>query len=130
LNCFSSSATASNRAGLNDTDKRHAIVLALQTWPERSGRQIAEQVGCALSYLQRIKDEVTPSGHLPSHVTGKDGKRYPATRKTTPPALDIRQSAGVVYSKSGSARGSARTATCASRRGSNARRRQLGRQCR
>lgn len=72
--------TASNRARLNDIDKRHAIVLALQAWPDRSQNQIAEQVGCSQRYVSMIRDEVRTTSNLPSHVTGKDGKRYPARR--------------------------------------------------
>lgn len=79
---FALGANRKNGKRLSDTDKRHAIVLALQTWPERSGREIAEQVGCANTYVSRIREEVCTRAHLPDRVTGRDGKRYPATRTT------------------------------------------------
>jgi hypothetical protein len=85
---FALGANRTNAKNMTPEDKRHAIVLALKTWPERSGRQIAEQVGCGLSYLQRIKDEVTPRVHLDAEATrviGKDGKSYPASRRTAKP---------------------------------------------
>jgi hypothetical protein len=43
--------------------------------------QIAEQVGCSRKYVQDVKgaQEATTS-HLPTRVTGKDGKSYPASR--------------------------------------------------
>lgn len=78
---FALGANRKNGKRLSDTDKRHAIVLALQTWPERSGREIAEQVGCANTFVSRVRSEVCTSAHLPDHVTGKDGKRYPASRQ-------------------------------------------------
>jgi len=61
------------------TDKRHAILLALQTWPDRSQREIAEQIGCSKTWVQNIKTEVVSTDHV--RVTGKDGKSYPATRR-------------------------------------------------
>ncbi len=82
---FAIGANKENGHRMTAGDKRHAIVLALATWPDRSGRLIAEQLGCGLSYLQRVKDEVTPRGQVSYvRVTGKDGKSYPASRPSAP----------------------------------------------
>ena len=73
--------------GLSDTDKRHAIVLALQAWPDKSGREIAEQMGVNQNYVSEVRRQVSGSTHLPTLVTGKDGKRYPATRPKARPVV-------------------------------------------
>lgn len=36
-------------------DKRHAVELALKTWPDRSQTQIARQVGCSQQYVSRVR---------------------------------------------------------------------------
>lgn len=72
-------ANRTNGQRLSETDKKHAIVLALRAWPDRSQTQIAEQVGCAVPYVTRIRAQVFTSEDLPARVTGKDGKSYPAT---------------------------------------------------
>jgi transposase len=52
----------------------------VKAWPEKSTREIAEQIGCSQTWVQRIKEpEVSTSTHLPE-VTGKDGKTYPAKK--------------------------------------------------
>jgi len=81
-------ANRQNGLRLTPGDKRRAIELALKTWPDYSTTRIAEQVGCAFQYVARLKGQVSTSGNLPSQVTGKDGKSYPARRngkaKNTP----------------------------------------------
>ncbi len=69
-----------NGKRLSDTDKRHAIVLALQTWPDKDSGSLAAQIGTHQTYVARVRQEVKTSLNLPDHVTGKDGKRYPASR--------------------------------------------------
>lgn len=59
-------------------DKKHAILLALQAWPDRSINQIAEQIGVNQRYASGIRAEVSATTNLPERVTGKDGKSYPA----------------------------------------------------
>ena len=81
-------ALGANRAnGLRLTlaDKQHAIRLALTAWPNKSQRKLAGQIGCSKTYVQRLKTQVVTSDHLPTHVTGKDGKSYPSTRRSTSP---------------------------------------------
>lgn len=82
---FALGANRKNGKRLNESDKRHAIVLALQAWPERSQRQIAEQIGCDQAWVSKVRGEVMTTHQLPSHVTGRDGKRYPATRPSGRP---------------------------------------------
>jgi len=77
-------ANKANGHRMTLADKKHAIVLAIQTWPDRSMHQIAEQIGCTYQYVQQEKAKVASTCHLPERVTGKDGKSYPATRRNMP----------------------------------------------
>ena len=65
------------RARVTPADKRHAILLALRTWPDMSTNRIAEQVGCNQSTVIRAKQEVMQTHNLPDRTIGKDGKIYP-----------------------------------------------------
>ena len=49
---FALGANRDNGDRLSKNDKKNAVLLALKTWPDRSERDIAEQIGCARSYLQ------------------------------------------------------------------------------
>lgn len=79
---FALGANRANGAQLTASDKKHAVLLALRQWPERSASQLAEQVGCNRRYVDQLKAEVGSTTNLPDRVTGKDGKRYPAKRTT------------------------------------------------
>ena len=52
---FALGANRDNGDRLSKNDKKNAVLLALKTWPDRSERDIVEQIGRARSYLQRIK---------------------------------------------------------------------------
>jgi len=80
-------ANRTNGQRMTRGDIRHAVEVALKTWPDKTQQEIAEQVGCNRSYLVRIQDELVTSNKLtlPPTRTGKDGKQYPTTytRKET-----------------------------------------------
>ena len=81
-------ALGANRAHghrLTSADKKHAIELALEAWPDRSQRRIAAQIGCSQQYVGKIRAQVTTSCHLPKRTVGSDGKSYPAGGKTLQP---------------------------------------------
>jgi len=69
---------------------RHAVELALRTWPKKTQREIAAQVGCDFGYVSKIKGGLLTSQQLdaPTTVTGKDGKTYP-TSKPRKQAVDV-----------------------------------------
>ena len=71
-------ANKTNGHRLTRADKKHAILVALKTWPTRSERDLAEHVGCSKTYVHNLKSQVVSSDHLADRVTGKDGKSYPA----------------------------------------------------
>src|SRR5262245_1722255 len=64
---------------LTDADVRRAVMLAITAWPDVSGRAIADQVGCAKSYVDSVRRDlrrVDTTGHPASPVIGRDGKQY------------------------------------------------------
>ena len=63
----------------NESDKRHAVLMAIETWPEKSSALIAEQLGCSKTYVSSIKSVSSTTLHLPDRVVGKDGRSYPAS---------------------------------------------------
>lgn len=76
-------ALGANRAHgqrLSGDDKRRAIEIAYEAWPDVSQVRIAKQVGCAQQYVSRIRAQLTTSGMLPDRVVGSDGRKRPATR--------------------------------------------------
>jgi hypothetical protein len=70
---------------LTDADVRRAVMLAITAWPDVSGRAIADQVGCAKSYVDSVRRDirgrVDSTGHpaAPPVLIGRDGKRYSAS---------------------------------------------------
>ena len=85
-------ALGANRAHghrLTSADKKHAIELALEVWPDRSQRRIAAQIGCSQRYVGKVRAQVRTSSHLPDRTVGSDGKSYPAGGNT--PQLEPRE---------------------------------------
>lgn len=78
---FALGANRANGHRMTDRDKRHAITLALNAWPDKSAGLISQQVGCSVKYVTTIRSEVCSSSDLPDRVTGKDGKSYPASHR-------------------------------------------------
>lgn len=81
---FALGANKTNGKRLTDSDKRHAIEIAVAAWPERSAGDIAAQVGCGSSYVSKVRGAMLPQSpqvEVPQ-VVGRDGKRYPAVRRT------------------------------------------------
>lgn len=73
-----------NGQRMTPADKKHAILLALKTWPDKSSRTIAEQVGVNHDYVNDVRKQVSDTRQVPDRVTGKDGKSYPASRPDGP----------------------------------------------
>ena len=62
-------------------DVKRAVELAVKTWPNKSQREIAEQVGCTKQYVGQLKAEISKQVYLPPTRTTSDGRQYPATRR-------------------------------------------------
>lgn len=89
---FALSANRANGRRLTQADKKHAILLAFQAWPEKSAGAIAEQVGCAQDYVSQLRSQVKATFDLPDRVVGKDGKNYPVVRGAEhPKAAEVRE---------------------------------------
>lgn len=77
-------ANRTNGQRMTRGDIRHAVEVALQTWPEKTIQMIADQVGTSKSTASRIQEELSHMGkvNIPPTRTGKDGKQYPTTYRT------------------------------------------------
>ena len=76
-------ALGANRAHgqrLSEGDKRRAIEMAYEAWPDVSQVRIAAQVGCSHQYVGRVRGQLATRRKLPDEVMGRDGRRRPATR--------------------------------------------------
>lgn len=78
---FALGANKANGQRLTGADKKHAIRMALYTWPDRSSNEISDQIGCSRKWVQDVRHELQEaSGSQPDQVIGRDGRSYPARR--------------------------------------------------
>lgn len=82
---FALGANKANGQRLTRADKKHAVIVAFQAWPDKSQREIAAQIGCSKTLVQNTRAQVVTSDHLADRTTGKDGKIYPASRPSSDP---------------------------------------------
>lgn len=75
-------ANATNGLFRTTADKRHAVEVALEEWPDRSNAVLAEICKVSVEFVrkQRKKSALPP----PVTVTGKDGKQYPSRIERQP----------------------------------------------
>lgn len=75
-------ANATNGLFRTTADKRHAVEVALEEWPDRSNPVLAEICKVSVEFVrkQRQSSSVPP----PATVTGKDGKQYPSRIERQP----------------------------------------------
>lgn len=73
-------ANATNGVHRNNADKRNAVEIALEEWPDRANPVIAEICRVSVEFVRTTRVQLTKSGHLaPAEtVVGRDGKEYPA----------------------------------------------------
>jgi len=73
-------ANATNGVYRTNADKRNAVEIALEEWPDRANPVLAEICKVSVELVRRVRTELTKSGRLqtPDAVTGRDGKAYPA----------------------------------------------------
>jgi len=85
---FALGANKTNGQRMTRGDIKHAVELALKTWPEKTQQEIAFQVGCVHSYVNRIKQDNVTSDNVsvPTHRKDTLGRMQPTTytRKETP----------------------------------------------
>lgn len=67
-------------------DVKRAVELAVKTWPNKSQQEIAEQVGCSVSYVNGVKKDKFTSEIIPPTRTDSMGRTRPTTYATRKPA--------------------------------------------
>lgn len=77
---FALGANRTNGQRLTEADKKHAILLALAQWPDKSPAVLAEQIGCSAQYVRDVRHQVQTRLQLPGKTRGKDGKMHPVTK--------------------------------------------------
>ncbi len=73
-------ANVTNGVHRNNADKRNAVEIALEEWPDRANPVIAEICHVSVEFVRTCRVQLTNSGNLPrsERVVGRDGKEYPA----------------------------------------------------
>src|SRR5688500_11809141 len=79
-------ANATNGVYRNNADKRNAVEIALEEWPDRANPVIAELCRVSVELVRRCRSELARSGKIdmPGKVTGRDGKEYPSQIERQP----------------------------------------------
>lgn len=79
-------ANATNGVCRTNADKRNAVEIALEEWPDRANPVIAEICRVSAEFVRRTRASLTQSGRLkPAEaVTGRDGKQYPSAIERQP----------------------------------------------
>lgn len=96
---FALGANKANGSRMTAVDKKHAIVLAVQTWKDtKTQTAIAEQIGCSQGLVSQVISANNLLGDRPQRVIGKDGKSYPSSRA----AVDARRSEIAAMARAGS----------------------------
>ena len=79
-------ANATNGVCRTNDDKRNAIEIALEEWPDRANPVIAEICRVSADLVRRVRNEMAQNGRIQTRetVTGRDGKQYPAAVERRP----------------------------------------------
>lgn len=79
-------ANATNGVYRTNADKRNAVGIALEEWPDRANPVIAEICRVSVELVRTRRSELTKAGKIgrPETVTGRDGKEYPAQMEHEP----------------------------------------------
>ncbi len=79
-------ANATNGVHRNNADKRNAVEIALEEWPEHANPVIAEICRVSIELVRTCRKQMTQSGRISQqeNVRGRDGKDYPAQIERQP----------------------------------------------
>ncbi len=79
-------ANVTNGVHRNQADKRNAVEIALEEWPDRANPVIAEICRVSVEFVRTTRGQLTKSGQLApaTTVVGRDGKAYPAQVEREP----------------------------------------------
>jgi hypothetical protein len=79
-------ANVTNGVYRNNADKRNAVEIALEEWPDRANPVLAEICKVSTELVRTRRSELTKSGKIvrPEKVKGRDGKEYPSQMEHEP----------------------------------------------
>jgi hypothetical protein len=79
-------ANVTNGVYRNNADKRNAVEIALEEWPDRANPVLAELCRVSAELVRRCRSELAKAGRIevPGKVTGRNGKEYPAQIERQP----------------------------------------------
>ncbi len=79
-------ANATNGVYRTNADKRNAVEIALEEWPDRANPVLAEICRVSPELVRRCRTEMAASGRVAprERVTGRDGKEYPSAIERQP----------------------------------------------
>ncbi|MCC5805406.1 MAG: hypothetical protein JJU00_03670 [Opitutales bacterium] len=79
-------ANAANGLFRSNADKRNAVEIALEEWPDLANPVIAELCKVSADLVRRCRTEMEKAMRIdkPGKVTGRDGKQYPAAVEREP----------------------------------------------
>ncbi len=99
-------ANATNGIYRSNADKRNAVEIALEEWPEKANTVIAELCRVSIELVRRTRIELTRSERIeqPDKVTGKDGRQYPSAIERQPRGKTEKSSSDTAGSGGGAGR--------------------------
>lgn len=79
-------ANATNGVVRTNADKRNAVEIALEEWPDKANTVIAEICKVSIELVRKTRFDLEKQDRIetPETVTGKDGKNYPAKIEREP----------------------------------------------
>ncbi len=104
-------ANATNGVYRTNADKRNAVEIALEEWPEKANPVIAEICRVSIELVRKCRLEMTRLEKIgqPRTVTGRDGKEYPSQIERQPRGVTEKssseQSSGGGGGRGGKAKG-------------------------
>ncbi len=100
-------ANASNGLFRSNADKRSAVEIALEEWPDLSNGLLSELCKVSIELVRRCRQQMEKTDRIekPQKVTGKDGKQYPAAIEREPRGTTERSSSAGQSGGSGKPKG-------------------------
>lgn len=79
-------ANATNGVYRTNADKRHAVEIALEEWPELANTVLGEICKVSVELVRGCRHQMQKAGRIPEviTVTGRDGKNYPGAIERQP----------------------------------------------
>lgn len=87
---YAMGANRINGKSMTRGDLRHAVTLALKTWPDKTQQAIADQVGCSQWLVSKTREDIIGNNNisLPETRTDTMGRTRPTTYKKQEPQAE------------------------------------------